>query len=84
MDRRKLLTGLVSLIAAPAIVRVGSLMPVSTRAGAPTSSMVLGDADLTWARMTIYHGSKILTNELYVEHKDICWTDGHSMLSTVQ
>jgi hypothetical protein len=28
MDRRKLITGLVSLIAAPAIVRASSLMPV--------------------------------------------------------
>lgn len=28
MDRRQLITGLISLCAAPAIVRVGSLMPV--------------------------------------------------------
>lgn len=29
MDRRKLITGLAALIAAPAIVRAGSLMPIS-------------------------------------------------------
>ena len=28
MDRRQLITGLISLVAAPAIVRAGSLMPV--------------------------------------------------------
>lgn len=28
MNRRELITGLISLVAAPAIVRVGSLMPV--------------------------------------------------------
>lgn len=28
MNRRKLITGLVSFVAAPAIVRVGSIMPV--------------------------------------------------------
>lgn len=30
MDRRQLITGLISLIAAPAIVRAGSLMPVKS------------------------------------------------------
>lgn len=28
MNRRQLITGLISLVAAPAIVRVGSLMPI--------------------------------------------------------
>jgi hypothetical protein len=30
LSRRKLITGLISLVAAPAIVRAGSLMPVKT------------------------------------------------------
>lgn len=30
LNRRKLITGLISLVAAPAIVRVSSLMPVKT------------------------------------------------------
>lgn len=32
LDRRKFLTGLISLVAAPAIVRAGSLMPVKADA----------------------------------------------------
>ena len=32
MNRRSLITGLISLVAAPAIVRVGSLMPVKVMA----------------------------------------------------
>jgi hypothetical protein len=31
LSRRSLITGLISLVAAPAIVRAGSLMPVSIR-----------------------------------------------------
>ena len=30
MERRKFITGLISLVAAPAIVRAGSLMPVKS------------------------------------------------------
>jgi len=35
MERRSFLTGLISLIAAPAIVRVGSLMPVKSMISEP-------------------------------------------------
>lgn len=35
MERRSFITGLISLVAAPAIVRAGSLMPVRTMVAEP-------------------------------------------------
>jgi hypothetical protein len=42
IERRKFLTGLISLVAAPAIVRAGSLMPVKAMEG----PVVLREIDL--------------------------------------
>lgn len=38
LDRRSLITGLISLVAAPAIVRVANLMPVKVMDRAPTEA----------------------------------------------
>ena len=55
INRRSLITGLVSLIAAPTIVRVSSLMPVKLMEPTP----VIGDLDLLipgfYADITIDH-----------------------------
>jgi hypothetical protein len=59
LSRRSLITGLVSLVAAPAIVRVSSLMPVR---GVPldafrSSSDLFQGEEITWTSVSDYRGA---------------------------
>lgn len=51
-SRRSLITGLISLVAAPAIVRVSSLMPVSAAALKPEFEIYWGNTSPTLAMIT--------------------------------
>lgn len=70
MDRRGLITGLISLIAAPAIVRAGSLMPVKSMRMPGTdcwvnwygSDLNEGTAGNPWA--TIQHAVNVISKEM--------------------
>lgn len=56
LERRSFLTGLISLVAAPSIVRAGSLMPVKAMVVEPRLSgtaikLMQQQADAEWAAM---------------------------------
>lgn len=48
MNRRKLITGLISLVTAPAIVRAESLMPISGKRLCSYGDFVFTSEDVTW------------------------------------
>lgn len=48
MNRRELITGLISLVAAPAIVRAGSLMPVKQMLSDPLARAVVFQERIFW------------------------------------
>ena len=48
MDRRTLITGLISLVAAPSIVRAGSLMPVKQKISDPLAKVTFCENRMLW------------------------------------
>lgn len=65
LSRRGLITGLVSFMAAPAIVRASSLMPVKALIEPP----IFIDEDLTWGGEFVYRavalGNSVTRSALY-------------------
>lgn len=54
MNRRELITGLVSLVAAPAIVRAGSLMPVRSMPFESAYGLIAEDINAIQDRIICY------------------------------
>ncbi len=65
IHRRSLLTGLVSLLAAPAIVRVANLMPVKSMHWPEENMLFMGLAPLKTEGAPIYWWDKMLKSGMW-------------------
>lgn len=71
--RRSIITGLIALVAAPAIVRAGSLMPVKVMASDADCQAIL---DAIWNEQKFKLGGAVLDNRMF-------WIDGEGDLHIV-
>jgi hypothetical protein len=85
MNRRTLITGLISLIAAPAIIRAGSLMPVKTILPAVSDVFEWGPLSREEAHNVFGDFAKSLTRPLIVgdlryrgDFNNVWIYDGHN------
>lgn len=68
IERRSILKGLVALIAAPAIIKVGSIMPINS--GLVPGNSYLAICDITREAVRLFHNSNEFIKELDEQYKD--------------